>query len=109
MWKSVTNIKREPEPAKFFAVVDPDSVKPSIDEITSLSLSASPGLYGNVVQTVGTREEAERLKGAKQRVMQVRSDLKPGHRVSASDTVAEICRGLPNRGDFIHRISDASF
>ena len=58
----------------------------------------SPGLYGSVVKTVCTREEAEKGSGAHLRVIQVTRDLKPGHRVSAGDVVAELVRGLPPRG-----------
>jgi len=54
--------------------------------------------HGQVVQTFGTRLEADKANGAKLRVVQVSRDLQAGHRVSQTDMANEICRGLPSRG-----------
>jgi hypothetical protein len=60
-------------------------------------MSVSHQLYGKVVKTVGSREEAEKAKGTgkNHRVVQVTGDLTPGHWVSPGETVAELVRGLP--------------
>jgi hypothetical protein len=80
--------------------IDISGVKPPQGEEMYPSMSASHGLYGKVVQTVGSKEEADKLKGkgAKLRAIQVTHDLKPGHWVNPSEMVAEICRSLPPRG-----------
>jgi hypothetical protein len=99
VWERVTNIKRQPDPPKHYALLDTSVIRPPEGEKMFASHGATHGFMGKVLQTFESRSEAEKSRGTEKnrRVVRVTSNFKAGHWISPSDTVAEICRGLPPR------------